>query len=181
MAEAPTSTLPRTPTPPDDAPVPAEAAAGLERLAEPEQAVAGRETPEPPETSSAVVPVAPPRHAEEEPRPGFWRRLAMRRRERQLADLGIEGAGRLRALEDRVGDLDRHLDDRIDALEGQLTQFWAIDERLGKLEELATSVDELHKTQVELVRRLERNGRALRLLAIFAVLAAVAALGLVVN
>jgi hypothetical protein len=131
------------------------------------------------ELSRSVVPVEPPRLPEPGRRPGLWRRL-MGRRDDGLA-LGIEGAGRLRAIEDRMSGLERHLDERIGGLEEQLTQFWAIDERLGKLEEIETAVAELRETQVRLISRLERNGRALRLLALFAVLAAAAALALVLN
>jgi hypothetical protein len=132
------------------------------------------------EMSTALVAVAPEPQREPARRLGFWRRLVLGRRE-DGPGFGIEGAGRLRSIEDRMVGLERRIEDRIAGLEGQLAQFWAIDDRLGKLDEIETSLAELHKVHVDLVRRLERNGRALRLLAVFALIAAFAVVGLLLN
>lgn len=172
MAQAPTTTPPPSPAvaPEESAPAADETAAGTE--GQPESESSNEDEPVV-EMSSAVVPVDPEPRLERGRRLGFWKRLSLRRRSAG-EPISIDAASRMRALEDRVGDLDRHLESRIDALEGQLTQFWAIDERLGKLEEIEASVAELHKTQVELVQQLRRNGRALRLLGVFALLVALA-------
>lgn len=118
-----------------------------------------------------------------EPRPSgrrsFWSRIALRRSPAP-APGGPEAASptqtlfsRLGAIEDKLEAVEASIDLASERLETRLLQFWEIEELLGQV---SRRLGELESTQHDLAQRSARLSKSVTLLAVFALLAAGAAL-----
>ncbi|MEE8580915.1 MAG: hypothetical protein V3T33_04920 [Myxococcota bacterium] len=121
------------------------------------------------------VPAGPPRRQQTK-RPGFWKRITIRnsvRRAQALVESNpyepvllrldkIEGQlsaiedavrtrFRLERVEQQLARIESDLADRFERLDHHFLQFWEIEERLGRLDDIQVKMDELGATQSELM------------------------------
>lgn len=112
-------------------------------------------------------------------RRSFWSRIALRRS--PAPDTGGSDSraaaetlfDRLGAIEQRLGNVESAIDLSSERLETRLLQFWEIEEQLAQL---SRRLGELEATQHDLAKRSTRLSNTVGLLAVFALLAALAAL-----
>lgn len=112
-------------------------------------------------------------------RRSFWSRIALRRgaaketpapEARAAADTLFQ---RLAGIEERLAGVESAIGVSSERLETRLLQFWEIEEQLGQL---SRQLGELEATQHDLAKRSARLSTSVTLLAVFALLAAGAAL-----
>ena len=114
-------------------------------------------------------------------RRSFWSRIALRRGNpsdttgsdsRAAAETLFD---RLGAIEQRLGGVESAIDLSSERLETRLLQFWEIEEQLAQL---SRRLGELEATQHDLAKRSTRLSNTVGLLAVFALLASLAALAI---
>ena len=124
----------------------------------------------------AVIPIEPPRREHG----SFWKRLSARRSVRRTQLLNDSSSNdavlsRLEAIDGRLRSLEAAVELSAERLETRFLQFWEMEEQFGKL---TATVAELETSQRDAAERTRILSRNVTLLAIFALLAAGAALAL---